>query len=79
MSTTKQIDTSRRTAQKSTGPRSAEGKAASRANSFKSGLYCRCYREDPRRHPHNRLFLKRRRELRLTRGELIEGSPVGAR
>src|ERR1700675_116207 len=41
MSTPKQIAANRRNAQKSAGPRSVEGKAASRANSFKTGLYAR--------------------------------------
>jgi hypothetical protein len=41
MSTPKQIDANRRNAQKTTGPRSAQGKAASRANSLKTGLYTR--------------------------------------
>ena len=39
MSTQKQIDANRRNARKSTGPRTAEGKAASRLNALKSGLY----------------------------------------
>ncbi len=41
MSTPKQTAANRRNAQCSTGPRSAAGKAASRANSLKTGLYAR--------------------------------------
>ncbi|HLK66666.1 MAG TPA: hypothetical protein VKU19_24695 [Bryobacteraceae bacterium] len=41
MSTPKQIAANRRNAQKSTGPRSAKGKAASSANSLKTGIYAR--------------------------------------
>src|SRR5579863_1719777 len=41
MSTPKQIAANRKNSQKSTGPRSAQGKAASRANSLKTGLYAR--------------------------------------
>jgi hypothetical protein len=41
MSTAKQTAANRLNAQKSTGPRSAQGKAASRANSLKTGLYAR--------------------------------------
>jgi hypothetical protein len=41
MSTPKQIAANRQNSQKSTGPRSAEGKDASRANSLKTGLYAR--------------------------------------
>jgi hypothetical protein len=40
MATEKQIAANRRNAQKSTGPRSAEGKATSSRNAFKTGLYC---------------------------------------
>ena len=39
MATQKQIDANRRNAAKSTGPRSAEGKAASRMNALKSGVF----------------------------------------
>jgi hypothetical protein len=38
MSTLKQIDANRQNAQRSTGPRSPEGKAASRFNALKSGI-----------------------------------------
>jgi hypothetical protein len=38
MATTEQIDANRQNAQKSTGPRSPEGKAASRLNALKSGI-----------------------------------------
>ncbi len=38
MATTEQIDANRQNARKSTGPRSAEGKAASRFNALKSGI-----------------------------------------
>ena len=41
MATTNQIAANRRNAEKSTGPRSAEGKAASSRNALKTGLYCR--------------------------------------
>ncbi|HEV3199128.1 MAG TPA: hypothetical protein VGZ73_14545, partial [Bryobacteraceae bacterium] len=41
MSTPKQTAANRQNSQKSTGPRSAQGKAASRANSLKTGLYAR--------------------------------------
>jgi len=41
MSTAKQIAANRRNSQKSTGPRSSQGKSASRANSLKTGLYAR--------------------------------------
>jgi hypothetical protein len=41
MSTPKQIAANRLNAQKSAGPRSAQGKAASRVNSLKTGLYSR--------------------------------------
>src|SRR5689334_1451530 len=41
MSTLKQIAANRANAAKSTGPRSLAGKTASRANSFKTGLYAR--------------------------------------
>src|SRR5580700_3215853 len=41
MSTPIQTAANRRNAQRSTGPRSATGKAASRANSLKTGLYAR--------------------------------------
>jgi hypothetical protein len=41
MSTARQIAANRLNAQKSAGPRSAEGKATSRANSLKTGLYAR--------------------------------------
>jgi hypothetical protein len=41
MSTAKQIAVNRQNSQKSTGPRSAQGKAASRANSLKTGRYAR--------------------------------------
>jgi hypothetical protein len=41
MSTPQQIAANRQNSQKSTGPRSAQGKAASRANSLKTGLYAR--------------------------------------
>jgi hypothetical protein len=41
MSTPKQTAANRANSKKSTGPRSAQGKAASRANSFKTGLYAR--------------------------------------
>jgi hypothetical protein len=41
MSTPRQIAANRLNAQKSSGPRSAQGKAASRANSLKTGLYAR--------------------------------------
>src|ERR1022692_2523065 len=41
MSTPSQIAANRLNAQKSTGPRSAQGKAASSANSLKTGLYAR--------------------------------------
>jgi hypothetical protein len=41
MSTPSQIAANRLNAQKSTGPRSAQGKAASQANSLKTGLYAR--------------------------------------
>ena len=40
MATEKQIAANRRNAQKSTGPRSAEGKAVSSRNALKTGLYC---------------------------------------
>jgi hypothetical protein len=40
MATPAQIAANRRNAQKSTGPRSAEGKAASSRNALKTGLYC---------------------------------------
>jgi hypothetical protein len=39
MSTLKQIEANRRNAQRSTGPRTEEGKAASRMNALKNGLY----------------------------------------
>ena len=39
MSTPKQIEANRRNAQKSTGPTSAEGKAAVRFNALKSGIH----------------------------------------
>ncbi len=38
MATIRQIEANRRNAMKSTGPRSAEGKAASRFNAFKTGI-----------------------------------------
>jgi hypothetical protein len=38
MATTEQIDANRQNAQKSTGPRTPEGKAASRFNALKSGI-----------------------------------------
>ena len=41
VATTKQIEANRKNARKSTGPRTAVGKAASAANSFKTGLYAR--------------------------------------
>src|SRR5450432_826300 len=41
MSTLQQIDANRLNAQHSSGPRSAEAKAASSANSLKAGLYAR--------------------------------------
>src|SRR6266699_2627213 len=41
MSTLKQIAANRTNAAKSAGPRTAEGKATSSANSFKTGLYAR--------------------------------------
>src|SRR5450631_2450572 len=41
MSTPKQIAANRQNALKSAGPRSAQGKAASSANSLKTGLYAR--------------------------------------
>jgi hypothetical protein len=41
MSTPKQIAANRRNAQKSAGPRSADGKTASSVNSLKTGLYSR--------------------------------------
>ena len=41
MSTSKQIAANRLNAQRSSGPRSPQGKAASRANSLKTGLYAR--------------------------------------
>jgi hypothetical protein len=41
MATEKQIAANRRNAQSSTGPRSAEGKAAASRNALKTGLYCR--------------------------------------
>ena len=40
MATQKQIQANRRNAQKSTGPRSADGKAASSRNALKTGLFC---------------------------------------
>jgi hypothetical protein len=40
MATEKQIAANRLNAQKSTGPRSAEGKAVSSGNALKTGLYC---------------------------------------
>ena len=39
MATTKQIEANRRNAQKSTGPKSREGKAAAAQNALKHGLY----------------------------------------
>ena len=39
MATKKQIEANRRNAKRSTGPRSAEGKAKSRRNALKTGLY----------------------------------------
>jgi len=50
MATENQIAANRRNAEKSTGPRSAEGKAASSRNALKTGLYCRGIiigKEDP--------------------------------
>jgi hypothetical protein len=50
MSTTKQIDANRQNAQRSTGPRSPAGKAASRFNALKSGIDARAQtmpNEDP--------------------------------
>jgi hypothetical protein len=50
MATKKQIAANRRNAEKSTGPRSVEGKAASSRNALKTGLYCRGIiigKEDP--------------------------------
>ena len=41
VATTKQIEANRKNARKSTGPRTAVGKAASAANSLKAGLYAR--------------------------------------
>jgi hypothetical protein len=41
MATDKQIQANRRNAQKSTGPRSAEGKAVSSRNALKTGLFAR--------------------------------------
>src|ERR1017187_7415477 len=41
MSTPKQTAANRANSKKSTGPRSAQGKAASRSNSLKTGLYAR--------------------------------------
>ncbi|HEV3196676.1 MAG TPA: hypothetical protein VGZ73_02185 [Bryobacteraceae bacterium] len=41
MSTPNQIAANRKSSQKPSGPRSAQGKAASRANSLKAGLYAR--------------------------------------
>src|SRR5690242_9109115 len=41
MSTPKQIAANRLNARKSTGPRTLDGKAASAANSLKTGLYAR--------------------------------------
>ena len=38
MATLKQIDANRRNAQRSTGPRTPEGKAATRFNALKSGI-----------------------------------------
>ena len=39
MATQAQIDANRQNAQKSTGPRTAEGKAAASQNAFKHGLF----------------------------------------
>ena len=50
MSSTKQIEANRLNAQKSTGPRSLQGKAVSRFNALKSGIDALCEiipREDP--------------------------------
>jgi hypothetical protein len=50
MSTPKQTAANRKNSQKSTGPRSAQGKATSCANSLKTGLYARSqviFGEDP--------------------------------
>ena len=50
MSSLLQIESNRRNAQKSTGPRSAEGKAASRFNALKTGIHAKSHvipGEDP--------------------------------
>ncbi len=50
MATTRQIEANRRNARKSTGPRSAEGKAISRLNALKTGIDARSHvihGEDP--------------------------------
>src|SRR5690349_12160685 len=72
MATQKQIDANRRNAQKSTGPRTDEGKAASRANAIVHGLAAHVIYK-PIRHEDPADFHQMRSEL------FTSGSPEGAK
>lgn len=63
MATDRQIQANRRNAQKSTGPKSMEGVAASKGNAWKHGLAASTMLFSPRRHEDRASFEEMRHEL----------------
>ncbi len=63
MATDKQIEANRRNATKSTGPKTEEGKQASRSNAWKHGLAAKNMLYSPMRHEDHNAFHQMRNQL----------------